>query len=445
MNDSQRLERAARFIGKRADLNHRPLVSNDLKGIAQVVVIPVLAEEKNLAHTLESLGRNPADERERTLVICVVNNRSEPHARRDQIEDNQRTLGLLDHLVHGRSVPGHAHVTPGRLRLAYVDASSLGLEIGQKMGVGEGRRIGLDHGLRVLFDNGLARAPLMCLDADTLVSENYLSEVRKHLSAPDAWAAAVAYEHPLPQEPAQRAAILRYELFLRYHELALRWAASPYAFPTIGSTIVTRSDAYVASGGMNRRQAGEDFYFLQQLAKTGGISRINTTKVFPSSRSSDRVPFGTGASVGRYIGCEAEGYAVYNTESFRVLGEWLAVVRDGLELSADDLLQRAEAIHQELREFLSERDFETVWPRLQRNASKSENLEAQFHRWFDGFKTLKLVHHLRDTVFPQQPIFSAVREILEYLELGCNSILWEDLHQDLDSQLQLLQFVRSVT
>ena len=29
--------------------------------------------------------------------------------------------------------------------------------------------------------------------------------------------------------------------------------------------------SYVATGGMNRRMAGEDFYFLQKLAKTDGV------------------------------------------------------------------------------------------------------------------------------------------------------------------------------
>ena len=136
----------------------------------------------------------------------------------------------------------------------------------------------------------------------------------------------------------------------------------------------------------------------------------------------------------------ADANSAYSLEDLPHLKEM-----DGLDLGADDLLQRAEAIHPELREFLRARDFETVWPRLQRNASKSENLEAQFHRWFDGFKTLKLIHHLRDRGFPQQPIFSAVEEILDRLGLRSETIRWEDLHQNPENQLELLQFVRSVT
>jgi hypothetical protein len=32
---------------------------------------------------------------------------------------------------------------------------------------------------------------------------------------------------------------------------------------------------------MNLRRAGEDFYFLQQLAKTSGVSGLTGTEVYP--------------------------------------------------------------------------------------------------------------------------------------------------------------------
>jgi hypothetical protein len=50
-----------------------------------------------------------------------------------------------------------------------------------------------------------------------------------------------------------------------------------------------RASAYVAAGGMNRRLAGEDFYFLQQVHKTSGVAALYGTTVHPSPRSSQRV------------------------------------------------------------------------------------------------------------------------------------------------------------
>jgi len=435
---SPTLERARRFLGKRAGFLPNRLVSGDLDGIRRVVVIPVLAEEENLFKTLDSLGHNGAEELAQTLVICVVNNRAEPHAGPDQVADNQRTLAHLDNLIHGRAASIQPSLDPDSLRLASVDASSPGREIGPKMGVGEGRRIGLDLGLSVLTENAEDRGLLICLDADTVVEADYLCEVQKHFDTRDSWAAVVGYAHTLPTEVRRRAAIVFYELFLRYHELGLRSARSPYAFPTIGSTIAARCDAYVAAGGMNRRQAGEDFYFLQELAKTGGVGRVDSTTVHPSARSSDRVPFGTGATVGRHLSGADDGTTVYHPESYKILGAWLSMVGSGLDRGASELLGGAGGISPQLREFLELNRFEEIWPRLQQNAAHQEGLEAQFHRWFDAFKTLKLIHFLRDHQLSRCPIFDAIREIFARSGLSCSAVSWGDL----DAQENLLELLR---
>ena len=431
-------DRAHRFLARRAGFLPNRLVSGDLDGIGRVVVIPVLAEEERLFKTLDSLARNPAEQLAGTLVICVVNNRAGPHARHEQVADNQRTLAHLENLVHGRSAATQPGIAPGSLRLAYVDASSPGCEIGPKMGVGEGRRIGLDLGLSVLAETAEDPGPLICLDADTLVEADYLSEVQQHFVGRDTWAAVVGYAHTLPTGARRRAAIIRYETFLRYHELGLRSARSPYAFPTIGSTIVTSCDAYVSAGGMNRRQAGEDFYFLQELAKTGGVSRIDSTTVHPSARSSDRVPFGTGATIGRHLSGADDGATVYHPDVYKILGDWLALVVNDLDRGASELLVEAGGISLQLREFLELNRFEEIWPRLQRNAPHHAGLELQFHRWFDGFKTLKLIHYLRDQQLPNAPVFDAIARI----EPSSSRYVTSDLNDDLKAQEALLEHLR---
>jgi len=306
------------------------------------------------------------------------------------------------------------------------------------MGVGEARRLGLDLGLSVLTANAEDLGLLICLDADTLVEADYLSEVQKHFDTRGSWAAVVGYAHTLPTDARRRAAIVRYELFLRYHELGLRSARSPYAFPTIGSTMVARCDAYVAAGGMNRRQAGEDFYFLQELAKTGGVSRVDCTMVHPSARYSDRVPFGTGATLGRHLSGADDGSTVYHPESYRILGDWLSLVCNSLDRDASELLGGAGGISPQLREFLEVNRFEEIWPRLQQNAAHHEGLKSQFHRWFDGFKTLKLIHFLRDHQLPRFPIFDAIARS----EPSCSGAVWRDLTDDLEAQEDLLELLR---
>jgi hypothetical protein len=444
MNHDRVLERARRYLAKRDGLPQYRLVCGDRAGVRQAVVIPVLAEERLLYNTLASLGRSSMHELEETLVICVVNNRAKPHATTDQIADNQRTLSNLDRLMHGESADTDPPVKPGRMRLAYVDASSPGRELAPNMGVGEARRIGLDHALSVLTTNSEAHGLLFSLDADTLVASDYLQQVRAHFQAHSSWAAVVRYAHCLPPGRTERRAIALYELFLRYHELGLRYAGSPYAFATIGSTMVARCDAYVAAGGMNRRQAGEDFYFLQQLAKTGGVSRINSTSVHPSPRPSSRVPFGTGASIARFLSGEIDGATVYHPGSYKILDDWLSLAVGGLDLGAQDLLHQAAVISPLLMEFLQANNFEKIWPRLQHNAPDRTRLEAQLHRWFDGFKTLKLIHFLRDRQHSQHPIFDAIRELLEWSDLQPSNIAWSRITNDPDMQVDLLDHLRRV-
>jgi hypothetical protein len=44
-----------------------------------------------------------------------------------------------------------------------------------------------------------------------------------------------------------------------------------YAYHTVGSAMAVKAYQYVKVGGMNRRQAGEDFYFIQKLVHSGNF------------------------------------------------------------------------------------------------------------------------------------------------------------------------------
>jgi len=418
-----------KYLDKRADLASRPLVAEATDGVAQAVVIPALAETDCLFDTLDRLAANPVSELRRTLVVCVVNNRAEPLASPAQIADNRETLALLDEAMRG----------PGDLRIAYVDAASPGCELPEKGGVGLARKIGLDWGLCVLAESVAAVRLLFSLDADTAVEPNYLAAVRRHFAMPDSWAAVVSYAHRRGESPEAIAAIVCYELFLRYHVLGLHYARSPYAFPSIGSTMVCRAEAYAAVSGMNQRQAGEDFYFMQKLAKTGRVDQVFTTTVHPSSRASSRVPFGTGRRVGRHLEGVQDEYRVYDPRCYDVLKDWLSIVAAHIGCGTDVLLERAGKAAPPLRAFLEQAQFRRVWPRLEENSRDHEQLLAQFHRWFDGFRTIKLIHYLRDNGFPLCEMFPAIAALLDRVRAPAPVADALDLHDDLDAQQVLLE------
>ena len=101
-----------------------------------------------------------------------------------------------------------------------------------------------------------------------------------------------------------------------------------------------------------------------------------------------------------------DGSTVYHPDVYKILGDWLFLVVNDSRSGASELLAEAGGISPRLREFLSSIGFEEIWPRLQQNAPITRGSNFQFHRWFDGFKTLKLIHFLRDHQLPESPIFA---------------------------------------
>lgn len=377
----------ANYLARRADLARWPLHGSELTDAARAVVIPALGEYPGLFDMIDDLAANPEALRRDTLVIVVVNNRAPEHADVADLAANEETLAQLATWSRTNDLP-----------LCWVDASSPGHELPPKEGVGLARKIGMDHALARLRPAGT----LVCLDADTRVDADYLSAIARHFDASKPHAAVIDYAHPA--DGADATAITDYERYLRIHELGLRWAGSPYAYTAIGSAMACTASAYVQAGGMNRRQAGEDFYFLQQLAKAGRIDRIGGTVLRPSPRPSHRVPFGTGRRVGQVVAGQ-DTILAYHPESYRILRDWLAAMP-----TAD--ATAAEGIDATLAAFLEAQGFAKAQANIARHAANPAQRVAQLHRWFDAFRTLKLFHCLRDHGRPDVPLDTGIATLL---------------------------------
>ncbi len=414
----------ADYLNKRADLSWPLIAPSRMDAAEAAVVIPSLAEREYLFDVLHALAQSSLDAQERTLIICVVNNRSPEWANPADIENNRQTLLQLKQDVNSRCF--------GHLRIAWIDASSPGCELPAKEGVGLARKIGLDHALLLLSRNNQPEAPLVCLDADAPPAPGYLDAVLAFYAKRQRWCGYAAYEHPIPDDDTAAAAVIAYELYLRHYELGLRWAGSPYAFPALGSIASCTARAYAAVSGMNRKCAGEDFYFMQQLAKTGTVEHLPGALVHPSGRGSRRTPFGTGQAIASGAAAHA---LLYHPECFRILRDWLTAVHHGRRESSDALLHRASTIHPELTQFLFKRRFAEVWEQTMRPILKDSERECRFHVWFDGLRTIQLIHHLRDRAYPSLPSGEAVLQLLERQGL-------QELTVPTASQRDLLELLR---
>jgi glycosyltransferase involved in cell wall biosynthesis len=167
----------------------------------------------------------------------------------------------------------------------------------KKAGVGLARKIGMDESLR-RFGEQDKIGHIICLDADCLVSTNYLKSIEKYLTL-DVRGGHFYFEHEFLNIENQqlREGIVNYELHLRYYAQALKYAGFSKWHHTVGSCMIVRSDIYAKQGGMNQRKAGEDFYFMHKIL---GVDCINVPEaiVSPPPKISDFFRLGTGKQKG---------------------------------------------------------------------------------------------------------------------------------------------------
>jgi hypothetical protein len=208
-------------------------------------------------------------------------------------------------------------------------------------------------------------------------------------------------------DPACYRSIAEYELYLRYIRLAIEKTGHPYGIHTVGSSFSLRAITYVRANGMGRHQAGEDFYFLHKCVQLGRFYEINSTVVYPSSRESDRVAFGTGATIRKQIRSD-EPLTVYSLSAFH----WLATIFSGLETgyvnirngSATRMLPVSE--QKEIREFMNRIAFEKKIAELIGATGSYTTFRDRFFAWFNGFMILRYLNELHVSAFSKSPVFT---------------------------------------
>lgn len=280
-------------------------------------------------------------------------------------------------------------------------------------GVGLARKIGMDEAVDRLEQVGHPEGVIVCLDADSLVDRNYLVEVYQAFAQhPKAEAAAIYFEHPTAGAAFEAdiyRGIVRYELFLRYYIQGLRFAGYPYATHTVGSSMAVRSRSYQVQGGMNRRKAGEDFYFLHKFLPGGQVVEVNTTRVIPSPRAAEQVPFGTGRAMNNWLAGTRDTWPVYAPETFRDLQSLTRAVPNGYDTPFGEMPEAVAA-------FLEAENFPEVLAEIRGNVSGSAAFAKRFYQWFDGLKVLKYVHFVRDHVHPNGEIIGAAARLYEWAQ-----------------------------
>ena len=286
--------------------------------------------------------------------------------------------------------------------LLAIDRYSRGRGIPVQQGVGLARKIAAD--IACLFiHRGLVTSPwIHSSDADVRWPGNYFAVSEQ--TPPGASALLSPFRHGSPPGDAGLAVQL-YELSLRYYVAGLRWAGSPYAMHTVGSTLAIHYINYAMVRGFPRRSAGEDFYILNKLAKTGPVRALPEACLGIAGRSSDRVPFGTGPACDKILGLAnpIEDYCFYHPRCFEELRKALESM-GRLVQSEQPLAQWQNQLERRPRAAFVAVLEDLGMGRALVHAHQQSRDPVRFARhlatWFDAFRTRKFVHAIRDRYQP---------------------------------------------
>lgn len=371
-----------------------------------IVIIPCFDDEF-VFHTLDSLENAfPA----RTEVEVIVNVNSGENVPMDIVERNRLIYNKLATISISRKYKNF------RLLPILVEGT-----VRKKAGVGFARKTAMDEAVRRFAVIGRPDGLIVSLDADSLVDREYFREIEAAASDSTADCFTFQFRHNFDLALFDREivdACRLYEIYLRYYRLALRTFDSPFAVHTIGSCFAIRAEAYTKLGGMPPRQGGEDFYFIQKAVKMRRVHEIRRQIVIPSPRVSNRVPFGTGPSVGNIIR-NGGRYFVYNFGLFGLLRQFYELIPEMWDKDVNSL------IHSDIMSHIGRAAFDSTLDECRKYSASTKAFIKRMYDVFDAFFIVKFLNTFNqaaaDNPFPPVDVLSAAGELLSYRGISVSS------------------------
>ena len=383
-----------------------------------IIVIPAY-DEPEIELCLSSLTRctrPPVD----VEVIIIVNAPTSAGERAD--ECNNRTISSINSwLGRNENLPFQLYVF------------NAGKPAIKGWGVGAARKTGMDEAVRRFDLLGKPEGVIVSLDSDCLVDKGYLVSIWNDFGLNlAAGGCSICFEHRESTNPSDKTlneAIRQYELHMRYFVASLRYIGFPYPFHTIGSAMAVKALKYVKVGGMNRRQGGEDFYFIQKLVTSDDFISLTSTTVYPSPRLSLRVPFGTGPVISKLLSADEHTYFTYNPDSFyqlKVLFDKFSGVTPVAYLEEVPY----ESLGNAIGLVIEKKEWEDRYREIKNNTGTSEMFVKRFFSWFNTFMIVKFLNASHNQFYTKIPVNEAAGKMLEMSG-------WTDLQQSTEELLSL--------
>lgn len=401
------------------------------------VVIPCYGESDDFIQRWQhsTLAKN-------NLLIIVINAHEKTTA-----HDQDKNMALWQQLTGDSSPCVWKLFQTASSNIVVINRFTEQRTLNSKEGVGHARKIGCDVAV-ALIKAGLVTCPwIYSTDADAHLPENYFSS--SNCNQNNYSAQVFNFEHRQlytgKNESAEfsesgftsteiQLATQSYETQLRYYKEGLKWARSPYAFYTLGSTLAINYIRYCQVRGFPKRAGAEDFYLLNKAAKLASVFSNGAITVYLQARLSHRVPFGTGPAVEKLLTDEA-ALNYYHPHCFMALGIVLFAVQQLIaklpHFTAgttqpsqwQTLLQSLLAPYNinpkncaGMISALQMLKFEQCLQHIGKQCKTPEAALQHFHHWFDAFATLKFIRFMQQHHFPAVPINVAVAQLGNWQE-----------------------------
>jgi glycosyltransferase involved in cell wall biosynthesis len=382
--------------------NRVPLISHQPNQYCNMCIVIPCYNEPALLQTLESVKKCSLPQTQVEVIVLINHSEAAP----EEIKRaNQITKNLADKWIDESKTEGIQFFAIGPVELRKKWA-----------GVGLARKTGLDEALLRFNRFNKTGGIVVSLDADSLVEHNYLIEIEKHFTEnPKNVGATIKVEHQKNGlSEKQKQGIELYEKYLRYYKEALQFTNFPNSIYTIGSAFAVTAESYVKCGGMSRRQAGEDFYFLQNLVQLGTVGEINTTRVFPSARLSDRVPFGTGAAIQKWMEGTEDLTKTYNFQAFIDLKIFFDTNELLFKTDEESYLKIISGMPESIRHFLVKYNFWNELDDLNKNCSTLKSFKIRFFHKFNAFKVLKFMNFAHENFYEKADLKEQISRLLNF-------------------------------
>lgn len=391
------------------------------------VVIPALQEE-SLIQSIQSLIDCPPLDVSAEIIVLINSSIDAP----DSVHQfNQQSFLLVEDFAN--------RLNRKEIRIFPILKNDLPAK---DAGVGLARKLGMDEALRRFNHIGQPQGIICAFDADATCDVGFLSEILKAYRQDSGIRAAVHYfEHPLiadftlcrDSDFASNAdsgfasnadfalsndsrAIALYELHLRYLLWAIRVSGYPAAWHTVGSSFSVRAEVYCRQGGMNRRKAGEDFYFLQKVFADGHIGEINSVRILPSARVSDRVPFGTGRAMSQIQ--QGKKWDTYHFQAFLELQKFFGLIPAWFSSPEGEIHENYLQLHESLKAFLDANELIRKIMEIRSNTHSSKAFIKRFYQWFNQFMMIRYLNESHLKYFQKIDPMDAATALLTFCKIN---------------------------